>query len=317
MGGFGRILTLGMLIDGKWDNDADQTMVAGTYRRQASELPSQFGKAVLHALQTEPQRFVLIASASCPWSHGAVITSVLCGFSDRLLVQWAGGPRIEGYGLLPGGPITALGNIRYTHQLYSMTDPAYTGRATVPMLWDTKTQKVLSNSSADIIAAFDQIGTGQNLRPENLVAEIDALTIEIFDGLSNAVYRAGKAETQDEYDTSVDTVFATMDQLEQRLSDREFLFGSELTTADIRLFASLVRFDTVYATHFRCTRKRLVDYPALWRFTRRIYQMPDIKATIDFEEIRFGYYVNDGSHNPFNIIGQQPVIDWECQDGLG
>jgi len=312
----GLFLTMGMLIDGKWDNDADQSMVAGTYQREASALPTQFNDTALRALQIEPQRFVLVASASCPWSHGAVITSVLCGHSDRLLVQWAGGPRIEGYGLLPCGPITALGNFKYSHQLYAMTDPAYTGRATVPMLWDTKAQKVLSNTSADIIAAFDQTGTGPNLQPESLVSEIDALTKEIFDGLSNAVYRAGKAETQDEYDASVDTVFATMDRLERRLLDQRFLFGTELTTADVRLFASLVRFDTVYATHFRCTRKRLVDYPALWRFTRRIYQMPGIKETIDFEEIRFGYYVNDGRHNPFQIIGQQPVIDWESQDGL-
>lgn len=312
---------MGMLIDGKWDDSADQSMIDGTYQREASALPTLLDDGILRELQLEPQRFVLIASASCPWSHGAVIALVLCNHSDSLPVQWAGGPRIEGYGLLPDGPITGpttgLNNIRYAHQLYSMTDPVYTGRATVPMLWDTKTQKVLSNSSADIIAAFDKAGTGPNLYPGSIASEIDALTKEIFDGLSNAVYRAGKAERQDEYDEAVDTVFATMDRLEHRLLDQEFLFGAELTTADIRLFASLVRFDTVYATHFRCTRKRLVDYPALWRFTRRIYQMPSIKETIDFAEIRFGYYVNDGSHNPFQIIGQQPIIDWESQDGLG
>jgi len=307
---------MGMLIDGKWDNEADQSMVAGAYRRETSALLSHLDDNVLSELQTDPQRFVLVASASCPWSHGAVIASVLCGHSDGLRVQWAGGPRVEGYGLLPGGPITDFSNLTFAHQLYSMTDPAYTGRATVPLLWDIKTQKVLSNSSADIIIAFDQAGTGHNLHPESLAGEIDALTQEIFDGLSNAVYRAGKAERQDEYDEAVDTVFATMDRFEHRLLDQRFLFGTDLTSADVRLFASLVRFDTVYATHFRCTRKRLTDYPALWRFTRRIYQMPGIKETVDFEEIRFGYYINDGSHNPFQIIGQQPAIDWESQDGL-
>lgn len=266
--------------------------------------------------KTDPQRFILVASASCPWSHGAVIALVLCGLSGRVSVQWADGPRIEGYGLLPGGSVSHSGAIKQVHQLYSMTDPAYTGRATVPVLWDAKRKIVLSNSSADIMLAFDEAGPGSNLRPKNLSGDIDRLTEEIFDGLANAVYRAGKAERQEEYDTAVDSVFATMDRLEHRLRDRRFLFGPELTTADIRLFATLVRFDTVYATHFRCTRKRLVDYPALWRFTRRVYQMPGIKETVDFEQIRFGYYVNDGSHNPFQIVGQQPDIDWDCKGGL-
>ncbi len=307
---------MGMLIDGEWDNDADRSMLSGTFRREASALASVIDAEMLQALQHDLGRFNLIASASCPWSHGAVIALVLCNLSDQIRIQWAGGKRVEGYGLLPDGPITRLGKFHHAHQLYSQTDANYTGRATVPMLWDNKKQIVLSNSSADIILAFNQAGNGPELRPEGLANEIDELTNEIFDGLSNAVYRAGKAERQDEYDEAVDSVFATMDRLEDRLMYQHFLFNDNLTTADIRLFATLARFDTVYATHFRCTKKRLVDYPALWRFTRRIYQMPRIKETLDFEEIRLGYYVNDGSHNPFGIIGQQPLINWENRDGL-
>lgn len=307
---------MGMLIDGKWDNDADRTMVGGAYRREESGLPTRLNDDTLRDIKVDPQRFVLIASASCPWSHGAVITLVLCGHSGGLPVQWAGGPRVQGYGLLPEGPITGASGIQYAHQLYAMTKADYTGRATVPILWDVTEQSVLSNSSEDIIAAFVQAGNSKLLKHANNAPEVAKLTQEVFDGLSNAVYRAGKAQEQGEYDEAVDTVFATMERLELRLSDQKFLFGPDMTTADVRLFASLVRFDTVYATHFRCTRKRLMDYPALLRFTRRIYQMPGIKETIDFDEIRFGYYVNDGSHNPFNIIGQQPFIDWESQDGL-
>ncbi len=307
---------MGMLIDGKWDQNADRSMLSGIYRREASALASVIDADVLHALQYDPDRFVLIASASCPWSHGSVIALVLSELSAHLPIQWAGGRRIQGYALLPDGPITRLGEIQHAHQLYSLTDSTYTGRATVPMLWDSKHQVVLSNSSADIIVALNQAGRGPDLRPESLENDIDTLTNEIFDSLSNAVYRAGKTERQDEYDEAVNTVFDTMDHLEDRLMDQHFLFGTNLTTADIRLFATLVRFDTVYATHFRCTRKRLVDYPALWRFTRRIYQMQGIKQTIDFEEIRFGYYVNDGSHNPFGIVGQQPQINWDSRDGL-
>jgi putative glutathione S-transferase len=309
-------LKMGMLIDGQWDHSADKSMLSGTYRRETSALTTVIDADVLHALQHDLNRFVLIASASCPWSHGAVIALALSELSDYVPLQWAGGQRVEGYGLLPEGPITRLGKIQHAHQLYTLTDRTYTGRATVPMLWDSKYQLVLSNSSADIIWAFNQAGCGPELRPEHLANEIDKLTSKIFDGLSNAVYRAGKAERQDEYDEAVNTVFDTMDRLEDRLMDQHFLFGVNLTTADIRLFATLVRFDTVYATHFRCTRKRLVDYPALWRFTRRIYQMQGIKETIDFEEIRFGYYVSDGNHNPFGIIGQQPQINWDSRDGL-
>lgn len=307
---------MGMLIDGRWEQNADRSMLSGTYRREASALTTVIDADVLHALRHDPNRFVLIASASCPWSHGAVIALVLSKLSDFVPIQWAGGQRIEGYQLLPDGPITRVGKIQHAHQLYSLTDRTYTGRATVPMLWDSQHKVVLSNSSADIILAFDQAGCGPDLRPQSLEDDIDKLTNEIFDGLSNAVYRAGKAERQDEYDEAVNTVFNTMDHLEDRLADQHFLFGTNLTTADIRLFATLARFDTVYATHFRCTRKRLVDYPALWRFTRRIYQMQDIKKTIDFEEIRFGYYVNDGSHNPCGIIGQQPQLDWDSRKGL-
>ena len=217
---------------------------------------------------------------------------------------------------MPGGPIPNRADMHHVHQFYTATDPGYTGRATVPVLWDAQNRKIVSNSSAEIIAAFDAATQAINLRPAEMLGQIDQLAQFVFDGLASAVYRAGKSQRQDEYDDAVDTVFRTMDTLENRLEDRRFLFGADLTLADVRLFATLVRFDTVYATHFRCTRKRLVDYPNLWRFSRRIYQMPGIKQTVDFDEIRFGYYANDGSHNPFGIIGQQPEINWESNAGL-
>ncbi|MEM6617428.1 MAG: glutathione S-transferase C-terminal domain-containing protein [Pseudomonadota bacterium] len=307
---------MGMLIDGKWDENADGSMVDGAYRREQSTLRSSITATVIQDLAKSEGRYFLVASASCPWSHGAVIALVLAALTDAIKIQWAGGPRIEGYGFLPGGPIPDRATLQHVHQLYTATDAAYTGRATVPVLWDAQKRHILSNSSADIIEAFDAASVATNLWPSDRKGEVRELIQFIFDGLSNAVYRAGKSQRQDEYDEAVDTVFRTMDALEARLEDRKFLFGEELTAADIRLFATLVRFDTVYATHFRCTRRRLVDYPMLWRFTRWIYQMPGIKETVDFDEIRFGYYVNDGSHNPFGIVGQQPEIDWEDWAGL-
>ncbi len=307
---------MGMLIDGKWEPTADQSMVSGKYRREQSALPTSIEANFLNEAGNTKGRFFLIASASCPWSHGAVVTLILAGLEDIIEIQWAGGPRREGYGLLPGGPLPNRSDFQHVHQFYTSTVPDYTGRSTVPIFWDAVDRKVLSNSSADIMAMLDQGSSKTDLRPTALRNEIDHLLEYIFDGLSNAVYRAGKSQRQDEYDDAVDTVFSTLDTLEDRLADRLFLFGKDLTIADIRLFATLVRFDTVYATHFRCTRKRLVDYPRLWRFTRRIFHKPGIRQTVDFDEIRYGYYVNDGDHNPNGIVGQQPEIDWDSQEGL-
>lgn len=307
---------MGMLINGKWEDGADRSMVSGAYRREQSALPTSLNAQTLKLITKERDRFFLVASASCPWSHGAVITLVLSGLAKNVSIQWAGGPRQQGYGLLPGGPIPNRSEFQHVHKFYTSTISDYTGRSTIPLLWDAKRGKILSNSSADIMKVFDTISTLIDLRPEGLRDDVDDLTQQIFDNLSNAVYRAGKSQRQDEYDQAVDVVFHTLDGLEERLNRQTFLFGGKLTQADIRLFATLVRFDTVYATHFRCTRKRIVDYPGLWRFVRRIFQMPGIRQTVDFDEIRYGYYVNDGDHNPHNIIGQQPKIDWDSCEGL-
>lgn len=307
---------MGMLVEGKWDKDADLSMISGAYHRERSALPTSIDADFFGRVSEEHNCFFLIASASCPWSHGAVIALVLAGLLDKVQIQWAGGPRRQGYGLLPGGPLPERAMFEHVHQFYTSTIPDYTGRSTVPLLWDSRQGRVLSNSSADIILAFDAASPAINLRPESLGEEIDALTQHIFDGLSNAVYRAGKSQKQSEYDEAVDLVFHTLDELEDRLESRPFLFGNDLTLADVRLFATLVRFDTVYATHFRCTRKRLVDFTHLWRFARQIFQMPGIRQTVDFEEIRFGYYVNDGDHNPHGIVAQQPEIDWNDRYGI-
>lgn len=303
-----------MLIDGRWQEDADRTMQNGAYRREASALPSRLGQEVLAALAQTPERFVLVASSSCPWSHGAMLAWQLKGFADRMPLQMAGGPRVEGYAILPRGPLSV--DFRHIHQLYAATDKVYTGRATVPVLWDAHERIVLSNSSDDIMQAFDAAGTEPRLFPTELAEEMAAFLPRLFNGLSNAVYRAGKAQRQDEYEHATASVYATLHALEERLSNQTYLFGEAITAADLRLFATLVRYDTVYATHFRCTRYRLTDFPALWRFTRRIFQIPGIAQTVDFDEIRRGYYLNDGSHNPFGLVADQPEIDWLDRSGL-
>lgn len=306
---------MGMLIDGVWQGDADTTMQDGAYRREASALPSEIGETVVERLKNAPEEFVLVASDSCPWSHGAVLACLIKGFEGRLGFQRAGGPRVEGYALVPDGPLASQG-VRHAHQLYTATVSDYSGRATVPLLWDRQKNIVLSNSSADIIRAFNLAGTGADLFPNDYSEDIERFLPWLFENLSNAVYRAGKAERQDEYEEATQLVYSALHQLEKRLEGRDVLFGENLTVADIRLFATLVRYDTVYATHFRCTRHRLTDFPWLWRYTRRIYQLPGVAQTVDSEEIRRGYYLNDGSHNPFGLIADQPELDWMASTDL-
>lgn len=300
---------MGMLIDGVWHDDADGSMQEGTYRREASPLTSRIDDGVLSRLAEDPENFVLIASMSCPWSHGAVLARLFKGFGETLGLHGAGGPRVEGYALKSEGPLAELG-FQHAHQLYTAAHSNYTGRATVPVLWDSANGNILSNSSADIIGALDAAGTGPALFPKVHEQELEAFLPWLFDNLSNAVYRAGMAQRQDEYDEATALVYASLHCLEERLADATFLFGDQMTIADIRLFATLVRYDSVYATHFRCTRYRLTDFSKLWRFTRRIYQMPGVAQSVDFDEIRRGYYLNDGSHNPFALVADQPEINW-------
>ncbi|MEQ8655948.1 MAG: glutathione binding-like protein [Hyphomicrobiales bacterium] len=306
---------MGMLIDGRWHDDADRSMQDGAYRRELSALPSRLDGTAIAALAETPDRFVLIASFSCPWSHGAVLAWQLKGFAGRMPLQVAGGPRVEGYAIKPDGSLANAGH-QHVHELYTATDNAYTGRATVPVLWDADREAILSNSSEDILVALDKAGSGPSLFPTEHAVEMAAFLPKLFDGLSNAVYRAGKAQRQDEYEHATASVYATLHMLEERLAGQTYLFGATITTADLRLFATLVRYDSVYATHFRCTRYRLTDFPALWRFTRRMYQMPGVAETVDFDEIRRGYYLNDGSHNPFGLVADQPEIDWMDRSGL-
>ncbi|MEJ6401859.1 glutathione S-transferase C-terminal domain-containing protein [Yoonia sp. 2307UL14-13] len=296
-----------MLIDGVWTDEADETMQDGRYRRQASTLPQSLDSET-ESVATGPGDLIFIASQSCPWSHAATIVHALNDLGDRIPMHIASGPRTQGYRLAKSGPLA--GGEEYVHQLYRRTDPDYTGRATVPLLWDRKASKIISNESTSILRFFDVSGPDTDLRPAEHLNEIDPLLESIHSGLANAVYRAGKAQRQDEYDQAVSLVYTTLHSLEDRLRFRKYLVTTHLTEPDIRLFATLVRFDSVYATHFRCTRYRLTDFPNLWNFTRDIYRFPNVRKTVNFDEIRSGYYLNDGDHNPHGIVADQPMLDW-------
>ena len=308
---------MGMLVAGTWTDD-DRQIQDGAFVRHASECGLGLGADEVGASLSEPGRYHLIASLSCPWSHRTLIMHRLKGLDDCIQVQIAGGPRREGYAVDQGRSWAVPGSdarIRHVHQLYSLSDPAYTGRATVPFLWDAAAGRIVSNDSATIMRAFDAdrsegVSAEFTLLPAHLSRQIDALDDEIDRDLSNAVYRAGLAERQDAYDDAVTAVFAMLDRLEQRLTSHRYLFDAVITETDWRLFATLVRFDTVYATHFRCTRRRLVDYPHLWGYARDLYSFWGIAKTVDFAAILEGYYRHDGRHNPFGIIAALPDVNW-------
>lgn len=305
---------MGMVVNGVWDADADNCIVKGSYRRANSTFGEAIPDEAIRDIEVAARRHVLIASLSCPWSHRVLLVRAIKSIEHLIPLHIAGGPRTEGYGLLPDGPLRLDGAPpRHVHQLYTHAVPAYTGRVTVPLIWDSADGVVVSNDSSEMMRGLDRIkGSGFTLVPPHLTEEIDTLNESIHSGLANAVYRAGLAQSQSAYDAAVADVFDTLEILERRLSKARFLHGSGLTETDLRLFATLVRFDAVYATHFRCTRYRLTDYPNLWAYARDLYLWPGVSQTVDFTAILEGYYLNDGSHNPHGIVAARPNADWSA-----
>jgi len=305
---------MGMLIDGDWYADADRTQKDGAFRRETSALP-EIPSELLAMRLNEKLGPILVASLSCPWSHRTTLVRAMKSLK-KVPVVIAGGPRTEGYALADTNPLK-VGNeqIRHAHQLYRASDASYTGRATVPLLWDAQAQTILSNDSATIARAMDMAGSGWRLAPDAQANEIDAINARIYDELANAVYRAGFATAQQAYETAVSDVYATLDWLENLLTRQRCLLGAQVTEADLFLFATLVRFDAAYAPLFRFTRRRLIDYPALWAYARDVYQWPGVAETVDFTANLEGYFLNDTDNNPHGIVPDLPEIDWNDPHG--
>ncbi len=309
---------MGMLIEGRWTQD-EEIIRNGAFVREASTISEPVTLTAETPTNLSP-RYWLIASKSCPWSHSATIIRAILRLEAHVGLHVAHGARVEGYAINGGSSWQVPGTgvqIEHLHQLYTISEPAFTGRSTVPVLWDAKTARILSNDSISILHALNGLGrtcgSGRpDLAPADLRADIEAMNDWLFTGLNNAVYRAGFAENQCAYDDAVSTVFETLDELEDRLSHRRYLLGDTITLADWRLFATLVRFDSVYAVLHRCCRKRLVDYPALWSYARDLFSWPGVQETVDFAEILRGSYLNDTSNNPHGIIPEPPAADWQA-----
>ena len=307
---------MGMLVDGTW-TDRDSVIENGRFIRPNSSFrdtaPDDSG-ADHSALRG---RYTLFASLSCPWSHRTTLAHALKDLSAIVDLHIVGEPRTQGYALDGGRGVIVPGiahPIRFLHQLYSASEPGYTGRVTVPVLWDGREGRIVNNESSDILRIFntdfDRAGACPvDLYPEAARETIDHWNTVIYRGLNNGVYRAGFAETQSAYDEAVSDVFAVLDNLELRLTRHRYLAGDSLTEADLRLFPTLVRFDPVYHSHFKCSRRRIRDYPALSAYLADMLSVPAIAATVDLDVIRHAYYFNDRTINPFGIV---PVVHETC-----
>lgn len=316
---------MGLLVDGQWqDKWYDTEASGGRFVREdagfrnwvtadGSARPTGVG-----GFKAEANRYHLYVSLACPWAHRTTIYRKLKGLEDMISLSVVhpfmgdkGWTFAEGAGVI-ADPIV---NASYLYEVYVAAKPDYTGRVTVPILWDKKTNTIVSNESSEIIrmlnSAFDEAGaTDVNFLPKALLAEIDTINEFVYSAVNNGVYKAGFATTEAAYKEAVVTLFDALDTLEARLADQRYLLGDTITEADWRLFTTLVRFDAVYVGHFKCNIRRIVDYPNLWGYLRDLYQVPGIAETVSIEHIKAHYYTSHTNINPTRIIPVGPLLDF-------
>ena len=270
-----------------------------------------------------PDRYHLYVSYACPWAHRTLILRALKGLEELISVSVVHPlmpPESWVFGEYPGATPDHVHGFDKLLQLYAHSAPDFDGVVTVPVLYDKQRQVIVNNESAEIIrmlnSAFDAWGNADlDLYPAELRAEIDAVNALVYDNVNNGVYRTGFATTQAAYEDAFDKLFATLDQLEARLTTQRYLVGERITEADWRLFTTLVRFDPVYHGHFKCNRQRLVDYPNLWAYTRELYQVPGIAETVNMDHIKRHYYGSHKHINPTGIVPKGPELDFNAPHG--
>ena len=317
---------MGKLIEGVWhDVGYDTKKSGGRFVRWDSQFRNWVTADGSSGFAAEPGRYHLYVSLACPWAHRTLIFRRLKGLQDVVpvsVVHWHMAENGWEFGDDDECTGDRLGGRSYLHQVYTDAKADYSGRVTVPVLWDTRSHTIVNNESSEIIrmfnSAFDAWGdAGLDFYPANLRDEIDAINEVVYRKVNNGVYRAGFATSQEAYEEAFDELFATLDDLDARLARRRYLLGDRLTEADWRLFTTLLRFDPVYHGHFKCNRRRLADYPNLWAYTRELYQVPGVAETVNFHHIKHHYYVSHRTINPTGIVPKGPDIDFTEPHGRG
>jgi len=321
---------MGLLVDGQWHTTwYDTTSSGGRFQRTAAQFRNWItangdpGSSGIGGFKAAANRYHLYVSLACPWAHRTMIFRVLKGLESMISMSVVNAfMGDEGWTFQPGDGVVpdSIHNANHLYEVYLAADPTYTGRVTVPVLWDKETHTIVSNESAEIIrmfnSAFDGCGAKEgDFYPAHLAVQIDEINEKVYHTVNNGVYRAGFATTQEAYDEAVGEVFATLDAIDERLSSQRYLVGGVVTEADWRLFTTLVRFDPVYVGHFKCNRKRIVDYPNLWGYVRDLYQYPGIADTVNIGYIKSHYYRSHEMVNPTRIVPIGPDIDFERPHG--
>jgi putative glutathione S-transferase len=310
---------MGMLVNGVWhDEDPPTVGEDGSFVRLESGFRDRVTRDGSSGFKAEAGRYYLVTAPSCPWAHRTVLMRKLKGLEDAIPILQSDLPKGQGWAYSRGfDDLRPVDGVFHVHQVYSAARPGFTGRATVPVLWDRETRTIVNNESSEIIrmlnSEFEEFGNAAlDLYPAVLRGAIDETNAFVYDAINNGVYRCGFAKTQSAYEQSFRKLFAALDSLEQRLGRQRYLAGDRFTEADLRLFPTLIRFDAVYYSHFKCNLRRLADYRNLSNYTRDIYQMPGIVDTVDIPRIKLGYYGGMRNLNPSGIIPLGPELDFSA-----
>ncbi|CRM69619.1 MULTISPECIES: glutathione S-transferase family protein [Pseudomonas] len=318
---------MGLLIEGRWKDQWYESSADGAFQREQAQRrnwvtadgsPGPSGEG---GFKAEAGRYHLYVSLACPWAHRTLILRKLKGLErliDVSVVSWLMLENGWTFDKAHGSTGDALDDFAFMHQRYTADTADYSGRVTVPVLWDKKLKRIVNNESAEIIRMFNSAFNGMtgntlDFYPEALRPTIDALNERIYPAVNNGVYRAGFATSQRAYESAFDDVFAELDHLEQHLGDHRYLAGEHLTEADVRLFTTLIRFDAVYYSHFKCNLRRIADYSNLSNWLREMYQWPGVAETVDFEHIKGHYYASHRTINPTGIVPKGPLQVFDAQ----
>ncbi|WP_274426527.1 glutathione S-transferase family protein [Chelativorans sp. YIM 93263] len=318
---------MGLLVDGVWhDQWYDTSKTGGRFERSKSQFRDFVTKDGSPAegrersFKAEPGRYHLYVSYACPWAHRTLIFRKLKKLEDVIsfsVVHHFMGENGWSFEKEEGATGDDLYGLDFLHQIYTKADPSYSGRVTVPVLWDKKNETIVSNESAEIIrmlnTAFDEWGDGSlDFHPQELRGEIDAINDLVYENINNGVYKAGFATSQEAYEEAFHQLFKALDEVEERLSRQRYLAGDRLTEADWRLFTTLVRFDPVYVGHFKCNLRRIADYPNLSNYARELYQVPGVAETVNMSHIKRHYYESHETVNPTRIVPAGPELNFSA-----
>lgn len=320
---------MGLLVEGVWhDRWYDTAKHGGEFVRESAQLRGWIGSSGPAGSPVRPAeagRYHLYVSLACPWAHRVMMMRELKGLNEVIGISHVSPLMLDQgwtYRTDEGSSGDPINGVSHHHQLYTMTDPHYTGRVTVPVLWDRKDGVIVNNESADLMrifnTAFDDLtGNSLDFYPPELRGEIDAVNADVYDNVNNGVYKSGFATDQDVYETHVHALFKSLDRLESRLSRQRYLAGDCLTEADIRLFTTLIRFDAVYHGHFKCNFRRIEDYPHLSGLMRELHQWPGVSQTVNLDHIKRHYYYSHETINPTRIVPAGPLLGLERDHGRG